>query len=93
MPTLWAFISSFTMTTHQIWLCHVTLTANFKIFYFYPNYILHYMLGKVTKFKLNWLKNNKVTDKKQNSGGGKHLLGLMKKIEKAERLDSLILAI
>ena len=28
------------------------------------------MLEKVTKFKENWLKNNKITGKKQNSGVG-----------------------
>ena len=31
---LWAFMSSFTMTTHQIWSCDVTLAANSKIFIF-----------------------------------------------------------
>ena len=29
---LWAFMLSFTMTTHQIWSCHLTMAANFEIF-------------------------------------------------------------
>ena len=63
---LWAFKSSFAMTTHQIWSCHVTLATNFKKIYFFPNSVLNFR--KVTKFGGNWLKNKKVTDKKQNSG-------------------------
>ena len=39
---LWAFMSSFTITTHQIWSCHLTLTADFKNFYFSPNSILNF---------------------------------------------------
>ena len=42
---------SFTMTTHQIWSCHVTLAANFENFYFAPNSILNFRevpnLGKL----------------------------------------------
>ena len=37
-----------------------------KIFIFFPNSILNF--SKVTKFGENWLKNKKVTGKKQNSG-------------------------
>ena len=39
---LWAFMSSFTMTTYQIWSCHVTLAAHFENFYFSPNSILNF---------------------------------------------------
>ena len=39
---LWAFMSSFTMNTHQIWSCHVTLVVNFENFYFSPNFILNF---------------------------------------------------
>ena len=38
-------MSSFTMTTHQIWSCHVTLAANSENFYFWPTSILN--LGKL----------------------------------------------
>ena len=58
---VWTFMSSFTMTNHQIWSCHVTLAANFKNFYFLPASILNFR--KVTKFGGNWLKNKKVTSK------------------------------
>ena len=33
---LWEFMSSFTMTTHKIWSCHVTLAANLKGLCFSP---------------------------------------------------------
>ena len=45
---LWAFMSSFTMTSHQIWSCHVTLAANFENFYVLPDSVLN--SGKVTTF-------------------------------------------
>ena len=32
----------FTMTTHQIWSCHVTMASNFENFYFSPNSILNF---------------------------------------------------
>ena len=48
----------FTMTTHQIWSCHVTLPSNLENFYFSPN---SYLLRKGTKFGGNWLKNREVT--------------------------------
>ena len=42
---LWVFMSSFTMTTHQIWSCQVTLALQIsKIFIF--SLILHWILGK-----------------------------------------------
>ena len=59
----------FTITTHQIWSCHLTLASNSEKFYFSPNSILNFR--KVTKFGGNWLKNIKVTGEKQ-IGGGKH---------------------
>ena len=54
----------FTMTTHQIWSCHVTLASNSENFYFLPNSALNF--GKFIKFGENWLKNKKVTGKKQS---------------------------
>ena len=53
---------NFTKTTHQIWSCHLNLASNSENFYFLPYYVL--ILGKVTKFGGNWLKNKKVTGKK-----------------------------
>ena len=58
----------FTKITHQIWSCFVTLASNFENFYFFPTVILYHILGKVTKFGGNWLKNKKVTGKKQIGG-------------------------
>ena len=60
---LWAFMSSFTMTTHQIWSCHVTLAANFENFYFSPDSTLDFRKSYQVCC-LNWLKNKKVTGKK-----------------------------
>ena len=40
---LWPFMSSFTMTTHRIWSCHVTLGANLETFYFSPNSVQFYV--------------------------------------------------
>ena len=54
-------MSSFTMTTHQIWSCHVTLAANVENFYFLPNSVLTFR--KVTKFGGNWLKNKNLQAK------------------------------
>ena len=56
---------SFTMTTHQIWSCHVILATHFENYYVAPNSILNFR--KVTKVGGNWLKNKKVTGKKHNS--------------------------
>ena len=53
------------MTTHQIWSCHVTLATNFKKFYFSPSSVLNFRNNY--QFEENWLKNKKVTGKKQNS--------------------------
>ena len=57
----------FTKITHQIWSCHVTLALNSEKFYFLPNSILNFR--KVTNFEGDWLKNKKVTGKKQIGGG------------------------
>ena len=59
-------MSSFTMTTHQLWSCHITLAANFENFYLQPNFA--FMLGKVTNFGENWLKNKKINGKMKNAG-------------------------
>ena len=53
----------FTKTTHKIWSCHVTVVSNSQKFYFSPNSVL--IFRKITKFVGNWLKNKKVTGKKQ----------------------------
>ena len=58
----------FTMTTHQIWSCHVILVSNSENFYFTPNSILNFR--KVTKFGGNWLKNKKLQSKKQKTNWG-----------------------
>ena len=67
---IWATMSKvmgiyvkFTKTTHQIWSCHVTLASSSENFYFSPNFVLNFR--KVTKSGGNWLKNKKVTGKKQ----------------------------
>ena len=56
----------FTKTTLQIWSCHVTLASNLENFSFSPNSVLKFR--KVTKFGGSWLKNKKVTGKKQIGG-------------------------
>ena len=57
----------FTMTTHQIWSCHVTLASNSKIFYFSPNFILNFRKSYQIWGKL--AQEQKVTGK--NSWGWK----------------------
>ena len=42
MSKVMAFMSSFTMTTHQIWSCHVTLATNFENFYLSPYSTLNF---------------------------------------------------
>ena len=59
-------MSSFTMTTHQIWSCQVTLSTSFEKFYFLPNSILNFRNNYQIWEKL--AKEQKVTGKKQNSG-------------------------
>ena len=55
---LWEFISSFTMTTHQILSCRMTLAASFENLYFKPNSELNFR--KVTKVRGNWLDNKRL---------------------------------
>ena len=52
----------FTVTTHQIWSCHVTLSSNSENFYLLPNSILNF--SKSYHIWENWQKNKKVTGKK-----------------------------
>ena len=58
----------FTKTTHQIWSCHMTLTSNFKNFYFSTDSELNFR----KRYQI-WgkLAQKKFTGKKQ-IGGGKH---------------------
>ena len=58
----------FTKTTQQIWSCHATLASNSENFYFSPNSVLNFR--KSYTIWGNWLKNKKVTGKKQIGGGG-----------------------
>ena len=54
------------MITHQIWSCHMTLTANFENFYSWPNSALNFSKSHQIWGKL--AQEQKVTGKKQNSG-------------------------
>ena len=63
----------FTMTTHQLWSCHVALPLNSEKFYFSPNSILNFRKSnQVTKLGGNWLQSKKVTGKKQIGGWKTH---------------------
>ena len=58
-------MSSFTMTTHQIRSCHVTLAANFDSFNFSPNSILNFwkscqILGKLAQEQKSYMAKNPV---------------------------------
>ena len=59
-------MSSFTMTTHQIWSCHVALAANFENCYLSPNSMLSFRKSYQIWEKL--AQEQRVTSKKQNSG-------------------------
>ena len=59
----------FTITTHQIWSCHVTLASNSKNVYFSPNFILNFRKSYQIRGKL--AQEEKVTGKNK-LGGGKH---------------------
>ena len=48
----------FTITTHQIWSCHVTLPSNSENFYFSPNFILNF-----SQIWGNLAQKQKVTEK------------------------------
>ena len=71
----------FTMTTHQMWSCHVNLASNSENFYFSPNSILNFrkkyqMWGTLAQEQKNDTGKNK-------TWGGKHpppqvLIGLIK---------------
>ena len=64
---LWAFVSNFglfTMSTHQIWSCHVTQVKNFEN--------LHFISGKVTKFLVEKFSISEVMRRKLHDRGGKH---------------------
>ena len=57
-------MSSFTITTHQIWSCHVTLATNFESFL--PNSILYFRKSYQIWGKL--AQEEKLQAKNQNSG-------------------------
>ena len=57
----------FTITTHQIWSCHVTLASNSEDFYFLPNSISNFRTGYQIWGKLAQEQN--ATGKKQIGGG------------------------
>ena len=42
MSNVMGIYVKFTITTHQIWSCHVTLASNSENFYFLPNSILNF---------------------------------------------------
>ena len=56
-------MSSFTMATHQIWSCRVTLAANFENLYFSPNSILNFWARLPVLIGGSWLKNKKLQAK------------------------------
>ena len=67
---LWVFISSFTMTTHQIWSCHMNLAINIENFYFLPYSMLNFrksyqIWGKLAQERKSYTQKNKTQ-------GGKH---------------------
>ena len=55
-----------TMPAPQIWPCHMTQGANFEKFYFFL--ILHFILGKVTKFLLEKLSTSEIISQKPHGG-------------------------
>ena len=57
----------FTITTHQIWSCHVTLALNSENVYFSPNSISNFRKSCQIWGKL--AQEQKVTGKKQIEGG------------------------
>ena len=62
----------FTMTTHQIWSCHVPLASNSENFYFLPNSIINFrksyqIWGKLAQEQKSYRQKNKTR-------GGKHPL-------------------
>ena len=79
----------FIKTAHQIWSCHVTLASNSENFYLSHNSVSHFR--KSYQIWGNWLKNKKVTGKKQIEGG-KHplpiLIGLNCKVSHEKSLSA-----
>ena len=76
MSNVMGIYVKFTITTHQIWSCHVTLASNSENFHFLPYSILNFR--KSYQIWGNWLKN-KTLRAKNKLGGGKHppvLIGL-----------------
>ena len=65
----WAFMSSFTMTTDQLWSCHVALATNFENFYCSLNSILDFWKNCQIWGKLAQELNVKG---KNRTRGGKH---------------------
>ena len=59
-------MSSFTMTTHQIWSRHMTLAPNLENFYFSPNTVLNFR--KIFQIWGKLAQEQNVTGKKQSSG-------------------------
>ena len=51
----------FTISTHQIWSCHVTLASNSENFYFSPNFVLNFR--KIYQIWRKLAQNKKVTGK------------------------------
>ena len=56
----------FTITTHQIWSCHVTLASYFENVYFSPNSVLNF--GKSYQVWGKLAQEQKVTGNKQIGG-------------------------
>ena len=57
------------MPAHQIWSCHVTQEANFKIFLFCPNFTFN--IRKIhKKFPVERLSTSEVISHKPHRGGG-----------------------
>ena len=60
----------FTITTHQIWSCHVTLTSNSEKFYFLPNSILNFRKS----YQIWWqLAQEQERYRQKTNWGEKHL--------------------
>ena len=59
------------MPAHQIWSCHVTQDAKFRIFIYFV-LILHLILGKITRFLVEKLSTSEVISKNLTGGGVKN---------------------
>ena len=67
MSNVMGIYVKFTITTHQIWSCHMTLASNSKNFYFSPNSILNFR--KSYQIWGNLTQEQKVTGKNKLGGG------------------------